>query len=153
MKRINIEKRLAEIAEQDNREIKFWDFVKHINWSRNSWREPEDLYRKALAFCKGDKELLRHFEEIGGDYYWLINELTTEYMITNFNEEWDGDYLPCGDDDRMDLMWHIVGLGEEKYMKYVYNNTLVSNRCWRDWYEESFHYIWSPLWKEIINQQ
>lgn len=133
-----IENRLAEIEKIDNADVKFWDFVKHINWPKNKHKSPDELYEKGLKFCNGNVDTMKKMEEIAIEY--------TELLYDIFFADWINGYINESDDGWEYLRTHIVGMGEEAYMKHLHNMKLIHERANRLNYTEGFAYIFRKLW-------
>lgn len=142
LKDFNINEELEKIEKEDNNELKFWEFVKKMNWNRiRKNMDLDSLYYKALKICGGDKELLSKMEHIDDMYNTLLDDALDKYMVDNFNIHWDGWFLPVSDDGRYYLISHIVGMGEKYYMNVLKNLTKITQIARKTVYCEGWCYV------------
>lgn len=142
MNKEDIKKRLEDIEKLDNNNIKFWDFVKEINFS-NSNEHIELLQLKAINLCGNDIMLLYRLDEIFYEYQCLLYDVLTSYMIEKYGCEWSYKFLPISDDSRYYLESFIVGMGKKEYIRHLNHPRVVSKRAKEYNFEEGFSYVFN----------
>jgi hypothetical protein len=120
----------------------FWDLAEEIGWSRNL-----DLERAGLALFKR----LPLTDSVGAaNRARSLSRVLQERLEAWENES--GKKIPLGDDRFMDLVNHIVGLGQTMYHRVMRDPTLALKRAERADFRESFLHVFSSAEKEYAIQ-
>lgn len=107
-------------------EKRFWNLVAQTGWSEN-WRKPnnvdicirkldgisndelDDMHKMTAEMAGSVRERFEKFclERSGGEFEYLIPD------------DWFENDVYISDDSFNDIFYHIVGLGEKKYLKAI----------------------------------